>query len=462
MHKLPFQLLISRTSLATGQQTITCKELLRDVPGNRQVYDALWDGREVIVKLFSHKVHAKRHFKREWRGLTILNQRQLSAPEPLFYGTTEDSSRALVMEKISESDTADDIFYQTEDVGKRLELMILVSKQLAQQHRKGVLQADMHLGNFLLQGDRVYMTDPGQMHFYAGELDRYKSLAQLALLACYFSDSDTKSAKILLREYGDARQWELGEADESYFEKQLIVQRKKTIRRGLKKALRASKRNIQVKSQTFFAVFSRDFCQDAESADLIRQIDTLMEKGRVLKDGNTCLVSRVTWNGKDVVIKKYKYKGFFHSLRHTIKGSRARRSWLNAQRLGMLSINTPTPLAFIERRRGRFILCSYFIAKFTDAPSLYTVLKSEDTTESQRLEVVGKVKELIGRLGRYKITHGDLKHTNIFVAGDSLILTDLDAMKVHKSNCAYRRGQARDMDRFEKYGQRYLAAENKI
>ena len=80
MHELPFQLLINCASLAPGEQSITCKELLRDVPGKREVYDAFWDEREVIVKLFSHNVHAKRHFKREWRGLTILNQRGLSAP----------------------------------------------------------------------------------------------------------------------------------------------------------------------------------------------------------------------------------------------------------------------------------------------------------------------------------------------------------------------------------------------
>lgn len=455
MHELPFQLLINSVSLVSGEQSITCTELLRHIPDKRMVYDALWNGREVIVKVFSRKIYAKRHFKREWRGLTILNKRQLSAPKPLFYGKTEDGSWVVVMEKIFNSASVFDIFQQTTDMQKKLDLIVLVCKELAKQHSKAVMQADLHLGNFLIRDGIVFAIDSAQMHFYFKEPGKNKSLSQLALLTLYFSDSDIESVETLLKEYADVRQWDITKAEESYFKQQRVVQRKKTIRKGLKKSLRTSKRNLKVKSKNYSAVFDRQFCRSTDTADFFEQIDFMMDKGKVLKDGNTCFVSKIKWEEKDIVIKRYNYKGFFHSLRHTIKKSRARRSWLNAQRLEMLSINTPTPLAFIEKRKGWLVLCSYFIAEFTNAPSLYTLLKSSDTTENQRIEVINKVEKLIDRLGKYRITHGDLKHTNIFVSQNSLLLTDLDAMKVHKFNCMYKRRRASDIDHFKKYGQRY-------
>lgn len=55
------------------------------------------------------------------------------------------------------------------------------------------------------------------------------------------------------------------------------------------------------------AVFDTDFCCGAEPPDFIKQIDSLIDKGQILKDSNTCYVSRLTWNGKNVVVKRYNH-----------------------------------------------------------------------------------------------------------------------------------------------------------
>jgi hypothetical protein len=108
--------------------------------------------------------------------------------------------------------------------------------------------------------------------------------------------------------------------------------------RRIKKRLQASKRTIRIKSRYYTAEFDRDFCAGAKPRDFIERIDGLTGTGRILKTGDASYVSNITWNGKNIVVKRYDNKGFFHSLRHTIKKARARRAWLYAHFLEALDI----------------------------------------------------------------------------------------------------------------------------
>ncbi|MEE9371084.1 MAG: lipopolysaccharide kinase InaA family protein, partial [Sedimentisphaerales bacterium] len=412
----------------------------------------LWNDRDVIVKVFSHKISAKRHLKREWRGLSILRQRGLSSPEPLFFGQTEDGQWTVVVEKIINALTIGEVWDNTTDAGKKRELLCAVSGELAKQHSKGVLQKDLHLGNFLLSGDKVFTLDLGQMQFFSRPITRSKSISQLASLACYLAASDTESIARLCEEYFKAHCWRFSKSDELFLQKQLTVNRKRGVSKGLKKCLRTSKRHLQLKFriQKFVAVFDRDFCQTTEPLDFIEQIDALMDGGQILKHGRTSYVSRIGWNGKDVVVKRYNHKGFIHSLRHTIKGSRARRGWLHAHRLGMLNIATPRPLAYIEQRKRMLVWKSYLITEYVEGQRLYDFLRDSKTGEEERSKVSGQVWELFERLGEYRISHGDLKHSNILITGNVPVLTDLDGVKVHKWNWIYRMRRRKDLRRFRK------------
>jgi tRNA A-37 threonylcarbamoyl transferase component Bud32 len=197
-------------------------------------------------------------------------------------------------------------------------------------------------------------------------------------------------------------------------------------------------------------VFDGGFCEGAEPFDFIKQIDSLMDKGRILKDGRTCYVSRVAWNGKDVVVKRYNHKGLIHSLRHTIKRSRARRGWLHAHRLRMLNIATPRPLAYVEQRKGPLLWKSYLVTEYVEGQRLYDFLRDSKIGQEERSRVTGKVKELLNRLGEHRISHGDLKHSNILITDNDPVLTDLDGMKVHKQNWTYQRRRTKDHARLLK------------
>jgi len=452
MTKFPFQLLIKRASSEKQTESLTCTALLRAIPGRRQVYDGLWNGRGVIAKVFSHKISAKRHLKREWRGLTLLQERGLSAPEPVFWGQTEDGRWVAVIEKIADASTLLEVWNSTTESAKELELLLQAGRELAKQHTKGILQKDLHLGNLLLGGDRVFALDPGQMRFFSHEVARKTSISQLALLACCLPDSNTEFTARLCEEYFRGRGWRLTKSDEVLFQKQLNVHRKRAVRNVLKKCLRTSKRYVRIKTGKYVAVFDRSFCQGAEPLDLIEQIDTLMDEGQILKKGNTCYVSRIMWNGTDVAVKRYNHKGFIHSVRHTIKRSRGRHCWLHAHRLSIINIPSAKPLAYIEKFMGPLIEKSYLVSEYVPGENFSDFLRNNTLGEKRRLAGINCVHDLLAQMEKHKISHGDLKRRNILITDNKAILVDLDGMKVHRWKWMYKLRLAKDIERLTSKG----------
>ena len=218
--------------------------------------------------------------------------------------------------------------------------------------------------------------------------------------------------------------------------------------REFKKYLRTSERHMRIKAGEYIAGLDRDFCAGAEPREFIEHIDTLMDAGQILKKGDAVYVSHITWNNKNIVVKRYDHKGFIHSLRHTIKKSRASKGWLYAHILGALNIATPRALAYIEQRRGLLVWQSYLVTEYVEGQKLWHFLRDDNVTEPQKLDGIRQVVKLLDKLWEYRITHGDLKHVNVLVTENGPVLIDLDGMIVHRWELLYRNKRAKDMERF--------------
>jgi tRNA A-37 threonylcarbamoyl transferase component Bud32 len=218
--------------------------------------------------------------------------------------------------------------------------------------------------------------------------------------------------------------------------------------RDIKKHLKASKRYMQIKTNRYLAEFNRDFCAGADARDFIERIDALIDGGRILKKGDATCVSNITWNNKNIVVKRYDNKGFIHSLRHTIKKSRACKGWLYAHLLGALNIDTPKALAYIEQRRGLLVWQSYLVTQYIEGENLWLFLRDDEVAERRKKDVIQQVVRLLEKLWKSRITHGDLKHTNILITENGPVLTDLDGMMVHRWELLYRAKLAKDVKRF--------------
>ena len=404
------------------------RRALRTVPGTREVFEASWDGRNVVAKVFSHAVKARLHQWRERRGLRRLAERNIQAPVLLFSGRTKDGRWAVVTEWIQDGRTGHELWAQAETAEQKLAVLRAVTAELGRQHAKGVVQADVHLNNFMLAGDAVFALDVAQVRFRGRPPGRRISMKYLAHLLAYVPSRNAAGFDVLAGVYAAERHWQWDGRDTARLRRLVPRIRRGGIKKQLKKCLRTSSAHVRIATKGYRGVLDRQCFEEGSAGALVRSLDDRMQAGQILKNGKTCFVSRIVWNGHDVVVKRYNHKGFWHSLRHTLKSSRARRSWLNARRLRWLKVLTPKPLAYIEQYRGPLLWQSYFIAEFVPGPQIREILLSEKTPDAQKQRVHDRVLHVLKVMAEHGISHGDMKHTNIVYDGQDVVLLDLDAM----------------------------------
>lgn len=177
---------------------------------------------------------------------------------------------------------------------------------------------------------------------------------------------------------------------------------------------------------------------------LVAGVDALIAGGRIIKSGASTTVSQGAGSGRDILVKRYNHKGFFHALGTGLRGSRARRVWAHALALRHADIATPAPLAWFEVRHRGLIQASYLISEFLPIPTLHSLLLENRVSEDDLNQIRSQVRDLIERLHSLGFTHGDLKPTNILCEGTRPLLIDLDAMEAGARPRRFARRRAKD------------------
>ena len=433
----------------TRYEEVNCLALVRDVPDRRLVFDATWNEKPVILKLYTDTFAANRHLRNEWDRLTILNSRKVRGPEPLFYGVTDSGEQALVMEKITDAKSAYNVWLEQKDKPTRTAYMTLLLKALAEQHEKGIIQMDLQLDNFLFKNNILYPLDAYQMRFFSGSVNRKLAIDQVALLASQYREPGTDFQDNILQIYGELRGWTFKEKEREFFQSKVEHYIQMRLKKRVRKFSRNNRRHIVMKRPEYFGVFDRQlFVDSKEAEDFIERLDTMMDSGEILKNGNTCYLSRINWKGWDIVVKRYNNQGYWHCLKVTMGQSRAKICWDNAIRLGLLQIPTPKPFVFVEKRTGSFIHTSYFITEYIPSVTCRDYLLDNTVPESNKRENVQMIIHMLNCLEKNRISHGDMKHLNFLVSDKGPFLIDLDGMRFHRWRRFFSKRWSKDMSRF--------------
>lgn len=140
--------------------------------------------------------------------------------------------------------------------------------------------------------------------------------------------------------------------------------------------------------------------------------------------------------GGEFVVKSFAVPSFFKRVIYTLFSSKARRSYIYAQRLGNM---TPKPITYIETRKGCLLHESYYISRISPCTHvLKEVIK--DTNFPKRDQIFAAFGRFTAQLHEQGILHADYSMGNVLFEptgqGAKFQLVDLNRMRFDlRINC---------------------------
>jgi tRNA A-37 threonylcarbamoyl transferase component Bud32 len=437
-------------------EKLVCHKILRILPGKRIVVEGDWKGKKVVGKLFFSD-HAERHIKREGGGFALLQAAKVLTPKILYQGKSSVPNLFLLLFEFVEKKHAMDEIWLGDDEKQLRELVFNMQELILQQHKNGLYHIDLHPQNFISSQNGLFLIDVSDVRRERGckELSEKVSLNNLAI---FYAQLYLKHQPLIMeayRNYCKSRNWEYS----SRLEKNLLKALKKAREIRIKKVFQRCLRNcsgIIVKKS-----FSTKLAYDRKShfevlGKLYSNPDKYIEAGAIIKKGNTCTIAKVNVDGKELVIKRYNIKNFWHLLKNCWRTSRAIKSWRNSHMLQLLGIPTPRPIAVLEKRWGIFHGRAYFICEHVPGDLLNVFYskankKNSGISEADQMKAAKEVVEILQSFKLVRLTHGDMKATN-FILRDNCqpVLVDLDSMQIYDSARRFRKFYTKDIRRFMK------------
>ncbi len=171
--------------------------------------------------------------------------------------------------------------------------------------------------------------------------------------------------------------------------------------------------------------------------DLLKNIQNLFQQSDDVITAKRNIIKRVEYNGKKIVIKSFKIPNPVNKFAYRfIRHSKAKRSFLNAQKLITLDVNTPKPIAYAEffepLLEKSFYICEYFDFDF----EMRDVLK--DKSFKNRNEIFDRFIEFSYKLHQKGVYHIDYSPGNVLIKKTEkryiFSIVDVNRMKFIKFN----------------------------
>ncbi|MCP5267983.1 MAG: hypothetical protein H6943_02975 [Zoogloeaceae bacterium] len=419
------------------------RRLLRVLPGKRIVGEAEYAGLRVLAKLFI-AVGSERHWQQEKAGVEALHEAGLPTPDIVCSSPFTGGGFALLTrffpDAVSLIERWRDVACLPVAAPEALAVLKPVLEILARMHQSGLKQDDLHLGNFLCVDQSLLVIDGDSVQRVGRPLSIEAAAGNLGMLLAQLPAAWDAQCAALLKSYVEAN----GIAGIRLDMLQAEINRVRAWR--LKDFLAKSVRDCTLfEVSTSASKFSSVRRMSAgRLSGLLANLDNQLDKGLRLKSGNTCTVGRVASPDGDVVVKRYNLKNTAHALSRMWRPSRAWHSWREGHRLGLFGIATPLPLALVEERFGPLRRRAWLVNEYCPGESLAVHLSPDAVPPTAEAQAIAS---LFSTLHRLRISHGDLKATNLLWHAGQVWLIDLDACTQHRSDDAYRKAWRRDRAR---------------
>ncbi|HSC74929.1 MAG TPA: lipopolysaccharide kinase InaA family protein, partial [Pseudomonadales bacterium] len=416
---LPF-----RIALPDGS-ALLCTDMLRLLPGKRMVMRAEYNGKTVLAKLFFDS----RNLQQERGGYTLLHQTGVATPTLLAEHRLEQGGICLY--QFIENAESLDVLWQQSGATKKILLLDTLLATLQTCYQQQVLQQDLHLGNFLLQGDTLIVLDPASCRTFSGNAQQDNLALLLAQLP--FADWQPTQEKILAF-FPTATSNLAKQAQQCWQQRQQDY---------LQKIFRDCSDVADLSANSLHILCRRQALTYA-LATRLREPQSLINNATILKDGNSAKVFLTEIDGKKLVVKQYINKDWLRKIRRAFRPSRAARSWYFSHAFSFAGIRVPAPVALIEQKSGPFVTSAWFICEYSDGKDLLSCWQEHEPY----VEELSSIHALFLSLQLIHSSHGDMKASNLLSDGANISLIDYDGAQEHRSPSALTRALAEDKQRF--------------
>lgn len=420
---------------------VTLTSVLRALPGKRIVGAARFNEQTVLAKLFIGR-KSGRDWQREYDGITALQAAGIATPALLQGSELAGGGHVLLTRFLEPADSLAELWQAAAaDEAAALALLTPALATLGRMHEAGLVQQDLHLGNFLrhqdalfvIDGDAVRALTPGR------PLSDAQATRNLAILLAQLPSAWDARHPELLAAYARGRGtvWQPRE-----LARELARIRAWRINSFMSKTVRDCSRFVVRQTSRHFIAMARRQATMLEA--LVAAPDCALKDAELLKEGRTCTVARIENAGATLVIKRYNIKNTAHALSRLWRPSRAWHAWRQGHRLAFLDIATPAPLALVEERLGPLRRRAWLITEYCPGPNLRHHLAQGAPPPTAEARAILTFFEA---LRRERISHGDLKATNLLWHDQRIVAIDLDAMTAHRSQASFERAWRRDRAR---------------
>jgi serine/threonine-protein kinase RIO1 len=112
-----------------------------------------------------------------------------------------------------------------------------------------------------------------------------------------------------------------------------------------------------------------------------------------------------------------------------------------------MGIATARPLALLERRWGPIRRRAYFITAHVAGEPLAAIVARHRDDPDRLAACAERLVQLLERLRRLRLSHGDFKASNLIWTEEALYLLDLDGMRKHARWPGFQRAFRKDVQR---------------
>lgn len=462
---LPFTLSLS------GGEILFAEKMLRIIPKKRMVIQGTWQQKPVVAKLFFSNEKAKHHMDKDVAGVKILQGNNIPTPPLFFQGISEDRRiYVLIFERIFADETIESLWHNRKDIEDILPKLKLIVTEIATQHVLGVVQHDLHLKNFLFLDQKIYTLDGAQIQHFSPLLPKKASISNLALFLAQLGVGIEEYQQELFSYYAKLRGWRIKQDDISELFFQIKKYNVRRWERFAKKIFRSCSdfSKFRMTASNTKCTMTGTYNRQYECADLRKFLENpdavfSAETTTILKAGRSATVAKIILDQYVLVVKRYNIKNIWHRLRRSFRHTRAYLSWRISQKLNLFGVTTAKPVAFIEQKRFGFRGPSYYVTEYISSKNASDFFTDHIEDEKKTMQMIKSIAHLLKSIHLMRLTHGDLKITNILVnANDQPYLIDLDGAKEHFFSTKLQSTWRKDIKRFLKNFQYQLTLREKF